>query len=47
VPLDPGWGKIDAQAVLPTMIEKVATGKATVEAATDEAAKAISAALGK
>jgi len=47
VPLDPGWGKIDAQAVLPTMIEKVATGKSTVEAATDEAAKAISAALGK
>jgi N,N'-diacetylchitobiose transport system substrate-binding protein len=47
VPLDPGWGKVDAQAVLPTMIEKVATGKSTVEAATDEAAKAISAALGK
>jgi N,N'-diacetylchitobiose transport system substrate-binding protein len=47
VPLDPGWGKIDAQAVLPTMIEKVVTGKATVEAATDEAATAISAALGK
>ncbi|GAA3901414.1 extracellular solute-binding protein [Actinoplanes auranticolor] len=47
VPLDPGWGKIDAQAVLPTMIEKVVTGKATVEAATDEAATAINAALGK
>ena len=47
VPLDPGWGKIDAQAVLPTMIEKVATGKSTVEQATDEAAKAISGALGK
>jgi N,N'-diacetylchitobiose transport system substrate-binding protein len=47
VPLDPGWGKIDAQAVLPTMIEKVATGRSTVEAATDEAATAISGALGK
>ena len=47
VPLDPGWGKIDAQAVLPTMIEKIATGKATVEQSTDEAAKAISGALGK
>jgi len=46
VPLDPGWGKIDAAAVLPTMIEKVATGKATVEQATDEAATAIDAALG-
>ena len=47
VPLHPGWGKIDAQAVLPTMIEKVATGKATIEAATDEAATTISGALGK
>jgi len=45
VPLNPGWGKIDAQAVLPTMIQKVATGKATVDQATDEAAKQISAAL--
>lgn len=47
VPLDPGWGQIDAQAVLPTMIEKVVTGRATIEAATDEAATAINAALGK
>jgi N,N'-diacetylchitobiose transport system substrate-binding protein len=45
VPLNPGWGKIDAQAVLPTMIQKVVTGKATVDQATDEAAKQISAAL--
>jgi N,N'-diacetylchitobiose transport system substrate-binding protein len=45
VPLNPGWGKIDAQAVLPNMIQKVATGKATVDQATDEAAKQISAAL--
>ena len=47
VPLDPGWGKIDASAVLPTMIEKVATGKASVEQATDEAAKQIDEALTK
>jgi N,N'-diacetylchitobiose transport system substrate-binding protein len=47
VPIDPGWGKIDASAVLPTMIEKVATGKATVDQATDEAAKQIDAALTK
>jgi N,N'-diacetylchitobiose transport system substrate-binding protein len=46
VPLNPGWGKIDAAAVLPTMIEKVATGQATVEQATDEAAAAIKSALG-
>ncbi|MEV6301711.1 extracellular solute-binding protein [Actinoplanes sp. NPDC051861] len=47
VPLDPGWGKIDSSAVLPTMIEKVATGKATVDQATDEAAKQIDEALTK
>ncbi|MEV8506005.1 extracellular solute-binding protein [Actinoplanes sp. NPDC051475] len=47
VPLDPGWGKIDASAVLPTMIEKVATGKASVDQATAEAAKQIDAALTK
>ncbi|WP_305786712.1 extracellular solute-binding protein [Symbioplanes lichenis] len=47
VPLDPGWGKIDAGAVLPTMIEKVATGKATVEQATADAAQQIDAALTK
>jgi N,N'-diacetylchitobiose transport system substrate-binding protein len=45
VPLHPGWGKIDAQAVLPTMIEKIATGQASVDQATDDAAKAINAAL--
>ena len=47
VPLDPGWGKIDASAVLPTMIEKVATGRSTVDEATDEAAKQIDEALTK
>ncbi|BBH63586.1 ABC transporter substrate-binding protein [Actinoplanes sp. OR16] len=47
VPLNPGWGKIDASAVLPTMIEKVATGKATVDEATAEAAKQIDEALAK
>ncbi len=47
VPLDPGWGKIDASAVLPNMIQKVATGKASVEQATGEAAKEIDAALTK
>lgn len=41
VPLHPGWGSIDAQAVVPTMLEKIATGRSTVEAATDEAAAAM------
>ncbi|MGN9777623.1 extracellular solute-binding protein [Micromonospora sp. H33] len=45
VPLHPGWGKIDAQAVIPTMLEKIVTGQATIEQATDEAATAINAAL--
>jgi N,N'-diacetylchitobiose transport system substrate-binding protein len=43
VPLNPGWGKIDTQAVIPTMLQKIATG---VDQATDEAATAIKAALG-
>ncbi|WP_306210757.1 extracellular solute-binding protein [Actinoplanes sp. RD1] len=47
VPLDPGWGKIDSSAVLPTMIEKVATGKASVDQATADAAREIDAALTK
>lgn len=46
VPLNPGWGKIDSGAVLPTMIEKVATGKATVDQATSSAAAQIKADLG-
>jgi N,N'-diacetylchitobiose transport system substrate-binding protein len=45
VPLHPGWGKIDAQAVVPTMLEKIVTGKATVDQATDEAATAMNAAF--
>ena len=46
VPLNPGWGKIDTQAVIPTMLQKIVTGKSTVDQATDEAATAIKAALG-
>ena len=46
VPLHQGWGKIDAQAVLPTMLEKIVTGRAGVDQATDEAARQIDAALG-
>lgn len=45
VPLHPGWGKIDSSAVLPTMIQKIASGKSTVDQATAEAATAIDAAL--
>ncbi|MDO3703253.1 extracellular solute-binding protein [Micromonospora sp. C28SCA-DRY-2] len=47
VPLHPAWGRIDAQAVIPTMLEKIVTGQATIEQATDEAATAINAALAR
>ncbi|MBG0832600.1 extracellular solute-binding protein [Planomonospora sp. ID67723] len=47
VPVDPAWVKIDNQKVIPTMLQKVATGQATVEQATDEAAAAVDAAFGR
>ncbi|GAA2581217.1 extracellular solute-binding protein [Dactylosporangium fulvum] len=47
VPLDAAWGKIDAQAVIPTMLEKIVTGRATVDQATEEAATAMKAAFAK
>jgi N,N'-diacetylchitobiose transport system substrate-binding protein len=47
VPLHSGWGKIDAQAVIPTMLEKIVTGRSTVDQATDEAAAAMNAAFGR
>jgi N,N'-diacetylchitobiose transport system substrate-binding protein len=47
VPVDPAWSKVDSQAVVPTMLQKIVTGKASVDAATDEAAKAMDAAFGE
>ncbi|MFF2628321.1 extracellular solute-binding protein [Kitasatospora griseola] len=41
VPKDAAWAKIDAQNVVPTMLQKVITGKADVAAATKEAAAAM------
>ena len=46
VPISPAWVKIDNQKVIPTMLQKVATGQSTVEQATDEAAAAVKAAFG-
>lgn len=37
VPADDGWTSVDSQKVIPTMLQKIITGKATVEQATDEA----------
>jgi len=47
VPIDPGWGKIDSQAVIPTMLQSIVTGKSSVDAATGQAATAVKAALQK
>ncbi|MEU6711734.1 extracellular solute-binding protein [Nonomuraea sp. NPDC046802] len=47
VPIDPAWVKIDNGKVIPTMLQKIATGQATVEAATSEAAAAVKTAFGR
>ncbi|WP_223167087.1 extracellular solute-binding protein [Nonomuraea sp. SYSU D8015] len=47
VPIDPAWVKIDNGKVIPTMLQKIATGQATVEEATTEAAAAVKAAFGR
>lgn len=41
VPKDAAWAKIDSQAVVPTLFQKVVTGKADVAGATSEAKTAI------
>ncbi|MGW7417607.1 extracellular solute-binding protein [Streptomyces sp. NPDC054863] len=46
VPASPGWGKIDASLVLPTMFQQIVSGKKDVAAASDEAAKKMDAAFG-
>jgi N,N'-diacetylchitobiose transport system substrate-binding protein len=47
VPIDPAWVKIDNGKVIPTMLQKIATGQATVDAATTEAAAAVKTAFGR
>ncbi|GAA3552894.1 extracellular solute-binding protein [Nonomuraea rosea] len=47
VPIDPAWVKIDNGKVIPTMLQKVATKQATVDAATTEAAAAVKTAFGR
>ncbi|MDQ1652966.1 MAG: N,N-diacetylchitobiose transport system substrate-binding protein [Cryptosporangiaceae bacterium] len=46
VPNTPAWTTIDAQTVVPTMLQKVVAHKATVDAATAEAETAMNAAFG-
>ncbi|MGW5051885.1 extracellular solute-binding protein [Actinokineospora sp. NPDC004072] len=45
VPVTPAWAKIDAQAVLPTLLQQVATGEQDVDAAAAAAAEAMNAAF--
>ncbi|MFC5801593.1 extracellular solute-binding protein [Streptomyces formicae] len=45
VPASPGWGRIDASLVLPTMFQEIVSGKKDVPAASDEAAKKMDAAF--
>jgi N,N'-diacetylchitobiose transport system substrate-binding protein len=47
VPIDPAWVKIDNSKVIPTMLQKIATGQASVDEATAEAATAVKAAFGQ
>ncbi|MFI6760841.1 extracellular solute-binding protein [Micromonospora sp. NPDC050417] len=47
VPVDRAWTTIDAEKILPTLLQKVITKQATVDAAAAEANTRISAAFGK
>ncbi|MFY1669762.1 extracellular solute-binding protein [Plantactinospora sp. WMMB334] len=47
VPVDEAWTTIDAEKILPNMLQKVITGRATVDAAAAEANTQIAAAFGK
>lgn len=46
VPATPAWTKIDAQALIPTAIQQVATGGQSLDAATDAAASEMNKAFG-
>jgi N,N'-diacetylchitobiose transport system substrate-binding protein len=45
VPVTPAWTKIDAQQLIPTAVQQIATGGQSVEAATDAAATAMNTAF--
>ncbi|MFJ7065345.1 extracellular solute-binding protein [Streptomyces sp. NPDC101115] len=45
VPASPGWGRIDASLVLPTMFQEVVSGRKDVRTASDDAAKKMDAAF--
>lgn len=45
VPVTPAWAKIEAQAVVPTMLQEIVTGAKNVDTATADAAKTMNAAF--
>ncbi|MBX9424948.1 MULTISPECIES: extracellular solute-binding protein [Streptomyces] len=45
VPASPGWGRIDASLVLPTMFQEIVSGRKDVKAAADDAAEKMDAAF--
>ncbi|MET9652733.1 extracellular solute-binding protein [Streptomyces sp. NPDC006460] len=45
VPASPGWGRIDASLVLPTMFQEIVSGRKDVAAASDDAARKMDAAF--
>ncbi|WP_405723893.1 extracellular solute-binding protein [Streptomyces sp. NBC_01537] len=45
VPVTPAWSAIDSQAVVPTMMQEIVTGKKSVDQATADAAKKMDAAF--
>ncbi|MFD3335459.1 extracellular solute-binding protein [Streptomyces sp. NPDC058700] len=45
VPASPGWGRIDASLVLPTMFQEIVSGRKDVKAAADDAGKKMDAAF--
>ncbi|MET9801321.1 extracellular solute-binding protein [Streptomyces sp. NPDC006368] len=45
VPASPGWGRIDASQVLPTMFQEIVSGRKDVATASDDAARKMNAAF--
>ena len=46
VPVTGAWATVDAEGILPTMVQRVAAGDASVDEATADAAQALDDALG-
>ncbi|MFJ9553775.1 extracellular solute-binding protein [Nocardiopsis sp. NPDC101807] len=47
VPVTPSWATVDAEGILPAMVQRVAAGDASVDQAADEAARALDDAFGR